>query len=186
MGEAIEVNAMNFKSPRTLKRIMALLFRLVSKKLSFLWSAGAEMSHEGWVQNAHKDRLIYQLTSAWEDSGFDVLLCPAFAMPALPNALCSRLLPAASYTCVYNLVGCPAGIVPVTRESSEDQTGLSSYPGGSQCYHRGGGLPHRCAGCGKALPGGAGHPCHEGGGEAGQVRLTNIFDGNIFVMLTKK
>ena len=85
---------MNFKSPPTLKRLMALLFRLISKyfsefthrtttmvmvmmttmmivmmvvmtmmtlrKLSFLWSAGAEMSHEGWVQNAHKDRLIYQ------------------------------------------------------------------------------------------------------------------------------
>jgi len=136
IDEAIEVNAMNFKSPPTLKRIMALLFRLVSKKLSFLWSAGAEMSHEGWVQNAHKDRLIYQLTSAWENSGFDVLLCPAFAMPALPNALCSRLLPAASYTCVYNLVGCPAGIVPVTRESSEDQTGLSSYPVGSDFLHR--------------------------------------------------
>ena len=90
---------MNFKSPPTMKRLMALLFRLISKyfsefthrttmvmmvmttmmmmttmmivmmvvmtmmtlrKLSFLWSAGAEMSHEGWVQNAHKDRLIYQ------------------------------------------------------------------------------------------------------------------------------
>merc|ERR1712018_850782 len=103
---------MNFKSPPKLKKVMAFLFRLVSKKLSFLWSAGAEKSHEGWVQNAHKDRLIYQ------NSGFDVLLCPAFAMPAAPNKLCSRLLPAASYTCVYNLVGCPAGIVPVTRLSS--------------------------------------------------------------------
>jgi len=136
IDEAIEVNAMNFKSPPKLKRMMALLFRLVSKKLSFLWSAGAEMSHEGWVQNAHKDRLIYQLTSAWEKSGLDVLVCPAFAMPAAPNALCSRLLPAASYTCVYNLVGCPAGIVPVTRETAEDQAGLSSYPVGSDFLHR--------------------------------------------------
>jgi len=136
IDEAIEVNAMNFKSPPKLKKVMALLFRLVSKKLSFLWSAGAEMSHEGWVQNAHKDRLIYQLTSAWEKSGLDVLLCPAFAMPAAPNALCSRLLPAASYTCVYNLVGCPAGIVPVTRETAEDQAGLANYPVGSDFLHR--------------------------------------------------
>ena len=95
--------------------MMMLMMRLMMatpRKLSFLWSAGAEKSHEGWVQNAHKDRLIYQvlmmivmmmmmvhcshhhqLTSAWENSGFDVLLCPAFAMPAAPNALCSRLLP---------------------------------------------------------------------------------------------
>ena len=34
---------------------------ILLRKLSFLWSAGAEMSHEGWVQNAHKDRLIYQV-----------------------------------------------------------------------------------------------------------------------------
>ena len=34
IDEAIEVNAMNFKSPPTLKRTMALLFRLVSKYIS--------------------------------------------------------------------------------------------------------------------------------------------------------
>ena len=110
-------------------RIMRIMMMMLSpRKLSFLWTAGAEMSHEGWVQNAHKDRLIYQvsmmmmvmvmmmmmammlrmmihcinrhlhhqLTSAWEKSGLDVLLCPAFAMPAAPNSLCSRLLPGGS------------------------------------------------------------------------------------------
>ena len=46
---------------------MMLMMRLMMatpRKLSFLWSAGAEMSHEGWVQNAHKDRLIYQVGDA--------------------------------------------------------------------------------------------------------------------------
>jgi len=61
IDQAIEVNALNFKSPPRLKRLVALLFRLVSKKLSFLWSAGAELSHEAWVANAEKDRLIYQV-----------------------------------------------------------------------------------------------------------------------------
>merc|ERR1712181_87722 len=75
IDEAIEVNAMNFKSPPTLKKLMALIFGLVSKKLSFLWSAGAEMSHEGWVQNAHKDRLIYQRRATpASTTSLDVLL----------------------------------------------------------------------------------------------------------------
>ena len=34
------------------------------------------------------------------------------------------LPPAASYTCVYNLVGCPAGIVPVTRRTSSPSSSL--------------------------------------------------------------
>ncbi len=36
------------------------------------------------------------------------------------------LPPAASYTCVYNLVGCPAGIVPVTRRTSSPSSLLLS------------------------------------------------------------
>ena len=36
------------------------------------------------------------------------------------------LPPAASYTCVYNLVGCPAGIVPVTRRTSSSSSLLLS------------------------------------------------------------
>ena len=35
---------------------------------------------------------------------------------------------AASYTAVYNLVGCPAGILPVTTETAEDQAELLHYP----------------------------------------------------------
>ena len=34
---------------------------------------------------------------------------------------------AASYTAVYNLVGCPAGILPVTTETAEDQAKLAAY-----------------------------------------------------------
>ena len=36
---------------------------------------------------------------------------------------------ASSYTAVYNLIGCPAGILPVTRESPGDQAALEAeYP----------------------------------------------------------
>ena len=35
---------------------------------------------------------------------------------------------ATSYTAVYNLIGCPAGILPVTKETNEDQEALKDYP----------------------------------------------------------
>jgi len=136
IDKAIEVNAMNYKTPVKLKRIMSFFFQLFSKKLAFLWSAGKEKSQELWVLNAAKDKLIYQLTQAWEASNIDILLCPAFPIPAISPSLCSRLLPAASYTCVYNLVGCPAGIVPVSKESESDQAALSSYPVSTDLLHR--------------------------------------------------
>ena len=41
----------------------------------------------------------------------------------------SLSMSASSYTAVYNLIGCPAGILPVTRESDEDQAALEAdYP----------------------------------------------------------
>jgi len=136
IDQAIEVNALNYRSPATLKKVMSFFFRFVSKKLSLIWASGKELTRDQWILNATKDKLIYQLTKAWEDSHLDVVICPAFAMPACPPSYCSRILPAASYTCVYNLVGCPAGIVPVTKETAEDQSRLSSYPVSSDLLHR--------------------------------------------------
>ena len=44
------------------------------------------------------------------------------------------VLLAACYTAVYNLVGCPAGILPVTTETSLDQAGLANYPTDDTAY----------------------------------------------------
>ena len=51
--------------------MMLMMIMMTPRKLSFLWSAGAEMSHEGWVQNAHKDRLIYQVGQDEEEDDYD-------------------------------------------------------------------------------------------------------------------
>ena len=91
--------------------------------------------------------MIYTMMREWETRGFDVILSCPFPMPAISPKYCSKLLsgkvvpyifpmeacsecdiPAASYTAVYNLVGCPAGILPVTTETAEDQAELQNYP----------------------------------------------------------
>ena len=121
IDEAIRVNAMNYKTPVVIRNLVARLIGLLSYKMRRLWMSGCATAREQWLDNAKKDRLIYELTAAWEERGYDVLLCSAFTMPAVPPRYCSRILPAASYTSVYNLVGCPAGIVPVTQETAADQ-----------------------------------------------------------------
>lgn len=45
----------------------------------------------------------------------DALLCPAYATPAVPHGTSGELLLGASYSAVFNALGFPAGVVPVTR-----------------------------------------------------------------------
>lgn len=128
IDQAIEVNSINYKTPWLVKRLLSPLIGLISKKSQQLFNAGPALSRDLWVENGKKDTTIYLLTKEWEEKGFDVVLCPGFSFPACPPQYCSRLLPACSYTAVYNVVGCPVGVVPVTRETQEDSANLASYP----------------------------------------------------------
>jgi len=136
IDESMETLATIYKIPVRIKKVFAFLISFVSLKMNKLWSSGMVTTQEQWVANAKKDRLIYELTHSWETNGFDVVLSPAFAMPACPPSYCSKLLPATSYTAVYNLVGCPAGILPVTKESAGDQAALAQYPVNDDLCHR--------------------------------------------------
>merc|ERR1712228_247946 len=72
----------------------------------------------------------------WTHRQFDVVICPGFAFPATHPKYPARLLPATSYTAVFNTIGNPVGVVPVTRESTEDQIALESYPKNEDLLHR--------------------------------------------------
>ena len=49
---------------------------------------------------------------------------------------CLWTLAACSYTAIFNLMGNPAGAVPVTRETAADQAGLDNYPVADDLCHR--------------------------------------------------
>jgi fatty acid amide hydrolase len=53
---------------------------------------------------------------------FDVIVCPAYALPALPHGATKQLVIAGGYVVVYNLLGYPTGIVPVTRVRPGEET----------------------------------------------------------------
>ncbi len=54
---------------------------------------------------------------------FDLILCPACALPAFRHRGSEELLVAGAYACLYNLLGYPTGIVPVTRVRSGEELG---------------------------------------------------------------
>jgi fatty acid amide hydrolase len=70
---------------------------------------------EYWVlieeQQAYRRRFL----AALDRGGFDAILCPPHALPALTHGAAYYLSTAASYAMLYNLLGMPAGVVPVTR-----------------------------------------------------------------------
>ncbi len=52
----------------------------------------------------------------------DAILCPAFAVPALPHGLTRDLGLPGSYTILANVLGWPAGVVPLTRVRAEEES----------------------------------------------------------------
>ena len=47
-----------------------------------------------------------------------------------------KMFPALSYTAIYNLMGNPAGVLPVTKETVADQVELDNYPVSGDLCHR--------------------------------------------------
>jgi fatty acid amide hydrolase len=54
---------------------------------------------------------------------FDIILCPPSALPALTHGATKDLATVGAYACLYNLLGWPAGVVPVSRVRENEQVG---------------------------------------------------------------
>jgi fatty acid amide hydrolase len=81
-----------------------------------------------------------------EGGPFDVIVCPAFALPALRHGASKDLVTAGAYAILYNVLGYPTGVVPVTRvragEESQRKRSLDRLEGVAQATERGSaGLP---------------------------------------------
>ena len=60
--------------------------------------------------------------AAFERAGVDVLLCPAFALPAVPHGASTEVRRGQAFAALHNLLGRPAGVVSLTRvRAGEEQ-----------------------------------------------------------------
>merc|ERR1719342_147229 len=128
IDKSIELNNMIFKIPVFIRDLAAHVINLFSRVNAIFFFAGARTSREIWTRNAEKDEMIYNMMREWERQGFDAVISCAFPFPAIAPKYCSRVVSAACYTAIYNVLGNPAGVMPVTVVNSLDTAGLDDYP----------------------------------------------------------
>ncbi len=74
------------------------------------------------AQHDYRQRFEQALDTA-EGGPVDIILCPPCALPALTHGASKDLATVGAYACLYNLLGYPAGVVPVTRVRQGEAVG---------------------------------------------------------------
>jgi fatty acid amide hydrolase len=74
------------------------------------------------AQFDYRDRFARALDTG-AGGPFDIILCPPCALPALTHGATKDLATVGAYACLYNLLGWPAGVVPVSRVRENEQVG---------------------------------------------------------------
>lgn len=69
-------------------------------------------------RNSYRARFLAELDAG----GFDAIVCPPHALPALPHGASEYLLAASSYSLLYNTLGMPAGVVAATRVGADEES----------------------------------------------------------------
>jgi fatty acid amide hydrolase len=68
------------------------------------------------ARTAYRAAYVETMATGGSDrQGFDALICPPFALPALPHGTAGDVLAAGSYAWPFNVTGMPAGTVAATR-----------------------------------------------------------------------
>lgn len=114
---ALKQNFMAASMPATLKRAVSLGLKSTGRtRLSRVVGTQVPSTPHEYFQRLYERRqLLADTMAAWDQAGIDVAICPVYALPAPLHGTTSDLLEAASYVFVANLLGLPAGTVPVTR-----------------------------------------------------------------------
>jgi fatty acid amide hydrolase len=143
---------MRMSSPRPLVRVLDSVLKSLGQASStlLLQRVGHHDTDHYWQlvadQLAYQERFRAELDNA-TGGPFDIILCPAAALPALPHGVGGGPVGTlGAYTLLYNLLGYPAGVVPLTRvrpgEESERVPGRDDVERAAQAVEQGSaGLP---------------------------------------------
>ena len=106
--------------PLFLIRLLVPVLRLLAQPsmAEALRSFGSNCTSDYWtLLSEQADYQVSFAAALAEAPGgpFDLILCPPCALPAFTHGSSNDLLTAGAYAALYNLLGYPAGVVPVTR-----------------------------------------------------------------------
>lgn len=117
------------KSPNWLKNVLSWITKPFMPRLSaMLLSVRANTVDEVWSLHHEIEDFSQQFVAQWKKLNLDVMLCPMLG-PALGIGYPAKLSVAVSYTMLYNALDFPAGVVPVTMVTDEDEEELKGYQG---------------------------------------------------------
>ncbi len=108
--------------PDSVRKGMARAARLAGQGslARMLDSMGAKTARAFW---GHIDALRsyrVELLDMMDAVGVDVILCPAYATPALPHGMSRNFTAASTPALLYNAVQFPGGVVPVTKVRTDE------------------------------------------------------------------
>lgn len=118
--------------PIVRKLISAYLFYQGQPRLAkdMLLSGGEDQSAARlWKLQYEAGNYKKEFFGKWKQLGIDVMICPAFPVVACPLASIEHMNVFWNYTVLYNLLNCPAGVVPVTKVTAYDVNKLQDYRG---------------------------------------------------------
>ncbi|KAM7012154.1 fatty-acid amide hydrolase 1 [Tautogolabrus adspersus] len=116
--------------PVWLRRTLSFLLKPLSPRTSAMLSAfcGVGSVANLWKQHVAVEDYINESIEDWRRSNIDVLLYPVIG-PAYNFFYCCKNTQLCTYTMLFNLLNFPAGVVPVSTVTAEDEEELKHYKG---------------------------------------------------------
>ncbi|XP_059583778.1 fatty-acid amide hydrolase 1-like isoform X1 [Alligator mississippiensis] len=124
-------------------RLSKMLGNLVTRSVKEVWALHSEIEVTKRLDTGGGVDVVYldfrkafdtgykrEFMADWRKLDLDVMLCPMFG-PAFKAGYPSKIPVLVSYTVLHNFLDFPAGVVPVTTVTEEDEEALKSYKG----YH---------------------------------------------------
>ncbi|KAG8003637.1 Fatty-acid amide hydrolase 1, partial [Nibea albiflora] len=124
------VQVLPYYFPKWLKKTISFILKPLSPRISAVFNAicGVGSVADLWTQHADVEDYIQETVAEWRRCNIDVLLCPVIG-PAFNFFYCGKLTSAVSYTMLYNLLNFPAGVVPVSTVTADDEEELKHFKG---------------------------------------------------------
>ncbi|XP_061593608.1 vitamin D3 hydroxylase-associated protein-like [Cololabis saira] len=122
-----------YSVPKWLKKTLSFLLKPFSPRIPAVLQAlcGVGSVADLWEHHAAIEDYICETVAEWRRCNIDVLLCPVIG-PAYNFLYCGQLTSVLSFTMLYNVLNFPAGVVPVSTVTVEDEEELKHFKGNYQ------------------------------------------------------
>ncbi|XP_067423896.1 vitamin D3 hydroxylase-associated protein-like isoform X2 [Emydura macquarii macquarii] len=135
------------KAPSWLRTLLSWIVKPIVPRLANAMRNMKERSvKELWKLHCEIEEYCQEFIAEWRKLDLDVVLGPVLG-PAFPIGFPGKLSVAASYTILYNYLDFPAGVVPVTTVTEEDEEELKNHRGhyNDRLSVEGWGCPWQCS-----------------------------------------